>query len=271
MLGVHGGSLATRTLTVVFTDLADYTASVGRSDREALRNLVATHERTVAPVLEAFGGRVVKNLGDSFMAVFPAATDAVRACLDLMQTITGSEEFSIRGALATGDVEEIDGDCFGEVVNLAARILSKAPAGQIWLSEATLACMNQAEIPWEPVGQFDLKGFPGEQALFRAVPESNAWLPQAIVQAARGGRLVRVRPGDTPSQLPPEPTVLLQGFEVGSDALQHALSGLPVIDPARLWLQAYRIAPVDRHAWRDAGRGIVIGQTQAIELSLIHI
>jgi class 3 adenylate cyclase len=262
------GRLATRTLTVLFTDLAGYTASVGRSDREALRNLVADHERTVAPVLEQHGGRVVKNLGDSFMALFPAATDAVKAGLSLVDTIKGEGGFSIRGAMATGDVEEIDGDAFGEAVNLAARILAKAPANEIWLSEATLACMNQAEIPWESVGQFTLKGFPGECRLFRAVPQGQAWLPQSVTRAVRSGRLVQIRPGDTPGTMPPEPTVLLQGFEPGSTELIGALKSLPVIDPACLWLQTYRIAPSDRHAWTEAGRGLLIAEEAALEDAL---
>jgi len=229
-----------------------------------LRNLVAAHERTVAPVLERHGGRVVKNLGDSFMAVFPAATDAVKACLELVSAIE-NEEFSIRGAMATGDVEEIDGDAFGEAVNLAARILSKAPACEIWMSEATLSCMNQAEIPWEPVGRFSFKGFAGECPIYRAVPRDRAWLPQEVARAVRAGRLIRVRPDETPPTLPPEPTIVLQGFEPGSDALALALSALPVIDPARLWMQAYQIAPSDRHEWLAAGRGLIIAQEGALE------
>ena len=40
-LGCEGDDLATRTLTVVFTDLSNYTASVGRADREGLRDLIA--------------------------------------------------------------------------------------------------------------------------------------------------------------------------------------------------------------------------------------
>jgi len=262
------GPLATRTLTVVFTDLADYTASVGRSDREALRNLVAAHQQSVAPLLEAHGGRVVKNLGDSFMALFPAATDAVKACLELVESITGNEDFSIRGSMATGDVEEIDGDAFGEAVNLAARILSKAPVNQVWLSEATQACMNQAEIPWEPVGQFALKGFPGECQIFRAVALGQAWLPQPVSEAARAGRLVRIQPGGMPDSMPPDPTVVFQGFEPGSDALEEALGSLPVIDPARLYLQIHRIAPSDRHAWTAAGRGLIVADEPGFEESL---
>jgi class 3 adenylate cyclase len=257
--------LASRTLTVVFTDLADYTASVGRIDREGLRNLVATHEQSVAPVLERHGGRIVKGLGDSFMAVFPAATDAVKACIELVDAVEDSDIFSIRGAMATGDVEEIDGDCFGEAVNLAARILSKAPSGEIWMSEATLGCMNQAEIPWESIGRFPFKGFPGEQAVYRAVPSARAWLPQTVVKAARSGQLIRLGPGDRPSQLPPEPTVLLEGFEFGSDGLNQVLAALPVIDQARIWIQCYRIPPIDRHEWTSAGRGLIVAKLASLE------
>ena len=49
--------------------------------------------------------------------------------------------------MTTGDVEEIDGDAFGEPVNLAARILAQTPAGEIWFAVGTRACMNDAELP----------------------------------------------------------------------------------------------------------------------------
>ena len=62
------------------------------------------------------------------MAVFEAATDAAQACLELVNEIEGEGGFSLRAAICTGDVEAIDGDAFGEAVNLAARILSKTPA-----------------------------------------------------------------------------------------------------------------------------------------------
>ena len=140
-LGLLECCVATRTLTVVFTDLADYTASVGRADREGLRELIAEHERRVAPVIEARGGRIVKNLGDSYMALFEAATDAAQASLELVSTLSAGSGFSIRVAMATGDVEGIEGDAFGEAVNLAARILSKTPSGEVWMSSTKVGCV----------------------------------------------------------------------------------------------------------------------------------
>lgn len=264
--------MPTRTRTVVFTDMANYTASVERTDREGLRNLIAAHEQTVAPVLTRHGGRVVKALGDSFMVLFDSATDAVRAGVDLVERVSGGGGFAIRVGMATGDVEEIEQqaafDCFGEPVNLASRVMGKTPPTEVWFSQATLLSMNQAEIAWEAVGRYQLRGIAGEVEIFRAVPSHVTTLPEPIVQAMRARRLVRIRRGEPAPALPPNPTILLEGFAPGSNALKDLVDGLPVVDPASLWLVAYNIAPSDRYGWEKLGRGLVIGQPPALERAL---
>lgn len=259
---------ATRTRTVVFTDLANYTAKVSRSDREGLRRILQEHEDLVRPIATRYGGRIVKNLGDAFLILFTAATDAVRASLDIQNKVTADGGMPLRLSLATGDIEEIDGDAFGEAVNLSARINSKAPAGEIWFSNGTFICMNVAEIPWEPVGRFRFKGIPGDQEIFRAVSESRCVLPEAVKAAVKQGSLVRFERGGTLGTLPPDPVVLLQGFAPGSPALAAAIDRLPVINPASLWLCTYNISLQDRLSWEEAGRGIVVGTPAAIEQAL---
>jgi hypothetical protein len=260
--------LSTVTRTVVFTDLANYTAKVSRSDREGLRRILEEHEALVTPIVEARGGRVVKNLGDSFMCLFTSATDGLRAALDVQHHVSEQGGISIRLAMTTGDVEEIAGDAFGESVNLAARILSKTPAGEIWFGLGTKVCMNEAEIPWEEVGRFALKGIPGEQQAFRSVPKHRCWLPERVSSAAKIGNLVRLRRGARPPLLPPDPVILLEGFTPGSPALEQAIDTLPVLDPASLWLATYNIAPSDRQGWTGSGRGLVIGEPDAIEFAI---
>lgn len=260
--------MSTATRTVVFTDLADYTAKVSGSDREGLRRILKEHEAVVQPIVENYGGRIIKNLGDSFLIMFQAATDALRAALDVQEQVTAEGGISIRLALNTGDVEEIDGDAFGEAVNLASRISGKTPAGEIWFGPATLLCMNQAEIPWESVGRFRLKGIPGEQELFRAVPQHCAWLPDQVASAAKVGNLVRLKRGMRSPLLPPDPVLLFEGFEPGTRALQQAVDSLPVLNPASLWLSTYNIAPSDRLAWTESGRGVVVGTQVAIDTAI---
>lgn len=260
-----GESLGTTTRTVVFTDLANYTAKVARTDREGLRAILQEHEQLVQPVVERYGGRIVKNLGDSFLILFNSATDGLRAALDIQDLVTQGGGSPIRLAMNTGDIEEIDGDAFGECVNLSARILSKTPAGEIWFGPGTRACMNASEIPWDDVGRFTLKGIPGEQQIYRAVPQHLAWLPEPLLAAAKFGNLVRIRNGARPPLLPPDPVILLEGFAPGSRALSSAVDSLPVLNPASLYLAAYNLAPNDRIAWVESGRGLVVGTSDAID------
>jgi len=260
--------VSTHTRTVVFTDLANYTDQLVGKDRDGVRKLVADHEKAVVPVLERHRGRVVKNLGDSFMALFDSATDAVRAGVDLVDRVTADASFTFRLGMATGDVEEIDGDAFGEAVNLASRINAKCPAGQIWFSATTLMCMNQSEVGWESVGRYSLKGIVGETQVYRAVPMQRCWLPDPIVAALRGGRLVRIVRGQPLPSLPPDPVVLLEGFDPGSAPLQEVVDSLPVIDPAALWLAAFTIPPADRDRWTRGGHGLVIAQSAALDRAL---
>jgi len=261
--------LGTVTRTVAFTDLANYTAKVARSDREGLRRILREHEALVTPIVEGHGGRVVKNLGDSFMLLFGAATDALRAALGIQEMITSHDGegggISIRVAMNTGDVEEIEGDAFGESVNCAARILAKTPGEEIWFGPGTRVCMNAAEIPWESVGRFTLRGIPGDKEIFRAVPNHKCWLPEPVAAAAAAGNLVRLSRGARPPLLPPEPVVLLEGFTPGSPALREAVSALPVLNPAALWLSAYNLAAEDRNMWVAGGRGVVVGTPKATD------
>ncbi len=253
---------------MLFTDLANYTAKVSRMDREGIRRILAEHEDLVRPIIEGYGGRIVKNIGDSFLCLVDSATDGVRAGLDIQHGTHETGGHTIRVAMTTGDVEEIDGDVFGESVNLAARILGKAPGGEIWFGEGTRSCMNDAELPWESVGRFRLKGIPGDQECFRCVQRHKAWLPDRVAAAAKVGNLVRLRKGARPPLLPPDPVIIFEGFDSGSPELEAAVGSLPVLNPASLFLATYTVPTVDRHAWEESGRGLVIGTPEAIESAI---
>lgn len=261
--------MGTRTRTVMFTDLKDYTKAVEDSSRQGIRDLLLQHEELVAPKVRKYHGRVVKNLGDSYMCFFDSATDGLRAALEIQDLGAHASEISIRLALTTGDVEEIGDDGFGPTVNRAARILGKTPAGDIWFGPGTRVCMNASEIPWESVGRFRMKGLPEEIDVYRAVPAHRCRLPDPVSAAARHRRLVVLRRGDqVPSKLPTDPIVLLEGFLPGSAELARVLGQLPVLDPARLFLGTYHISPADRAVWLDAGRGLVIGTPHAVDAAV---
>ena len=260
--------MSTATRSVLFTDLAGYTARVSRADRESLRKILEEHHGMVEPVVLRNGGRIVKNLGDSYMCLLNSATDAVKAGLEILDAMPDGNREMIRIAIETGDVEEIDGDAFGEPVNLAARILSKTPAGELWFGPGTRVCMNESEVSWATVGRFAFKGIAGEPACYRAVPPGQVWLSEAVIDAVTERRLVRITPDHTHKQFPPDPVLLLEGFSTEIEALRKALKTLPVVRPEHVFLATATIAAVDRLAWKDAGYELAIGNSDAIHAAL---
>ncbi len=263
--------MATATRTVLFTDMADYTGQVDRRDRQALHRLLRAHEAAVQPVLEGAGGRIVKSLGDAFLALFDSATDAVRAATAAIQAAEREAGIRIRASCATGDVEEIGGDVFGGAVNLSSRINSRTPEGQAWFSESTRLCMNQAELPWETVGHLRFKGIAGEVPVHRAVLPGTCHLPDELRKAVQAGRLVVVEPGRSLPPLPPDPIVLFVGFSPSGPELADAIARLPVLPPHHLWLNVQAVAPDDRLGWTGEGRGLVVGDADALRAALQRV
>ena len=93
----------------------------------------------LARIVEDHGGQVVKTLGDGLMAVFDAPAAGGAAADEMHESLErigsrGSERGAspacarcrLQVALARGEVVEMAGDCFGDAVNVAARLLDHA-------------------------------------------------------------------------------------------------------------------------------------------------
>lgn len=157
-MGVH--------TTVVFTDLFGSTGVF-----EALGNAKATQAITqvttwIAKIVESHGGRVVKMLGDGVLALFednPSAIDAVvemqRNHLRRMAQMPAANRLPIRIGVASGDVELVDGDCYGDAVNVAARLSDLSGPQQIWANSAALAGADEADgVRFRILGPISIRG-----------------------------------------------------------------------------------------------------------------
>jgi class 3 adenylate cyclase len=110
-------------------------------------------------------GRVVKLIGDE---VLYTASDEASACtiaLNLATTFTDRPIVpAVRAGVAGGDVLLRDGDVFGPVVNLAARAVKVAAAGEV---VAPVAVAAAARIRAQMLGRQQLKGFDDDVELCR--------------------------------------------------------------------------------------------------------
>lgn len=131
-----------RRTTVLF---ADVSGSTKLYESEGDQAALAAIERCVAHMrqaVEAWGGRVVKTIGDEVMAVFPTSDAAAQAASIMQTTINalppvGKTRMGLRIGFHSGPVIQQDSDVFGDTVNMAARLVGQAARDQIIMSRET--------------------------------------------------------------------------------------------------------------------------------------
>lgn len=157
-MGVH--------TTVVFTDLMGSTAVYETRGNVKATQAVTRLTRTIRDHFEAHGGRVIKTLGDGVLAVFPTARRAIDAVVDvqrshqkaLMQQVP-AERMPIRIGVATGDVETVDGDCYGDAVNVASRLNDLCGPHEIWVSSPELDHSDRSNgVLFRLLGPINVRG-----------------------------------------------------------------------------------------------------------------
>jgi class 3 adenylate cyclase len=152
--------------TVVFTDLHGSTAVF-----ESLGNARATQTVTqitswIAQQCEAHGGRVVKTLGDGVLAIFEREQLAVNAVVDLQRghfknllRAAPNVKMPMRIGIASGEVELVGSDCYGDAVNVASRLCDLCGPNQIWASSTALnAVLEEAGVSFRPLGPIGVRG-----------------------------------------------------------------------------------------------------------------
>lgn len=121
---------------VGFADLVGFTSQTQQLATSSLAEVVRRFESIAYDVIPAFGGRVVKMIGDEVMFVNDDVVSSCRTALELARRYREDEELSdVRVGLARGPVLDLDGDVYGATVNLASRIVSVAYPGSVVISE----------------------------------------------------------------------------------------------------------------------------------------
>ena len=130
-------------LTVVFIDIVEYTKLSSATDMSSLMRLVKTFEDIVIPTIELYNGSIVKKMGDGILATFKHPVNASVSALDIQDKVNDhnnyavkEEKFLVRIGLHKGSVIRKGNDIYGEVVNVASRIETAAPPGNILVTES---------------------------------------------------------------------------------------------------------------------------------------
>jgi len=152
--------------TVVFADLMGSTG-VFETIGNARASLVVTQlTQWIGEIFTTHRGRVVKTLGDGVLAVFSNAPDAITAVVAVQRShqkriasASSATRMPIRVGVARGDVEFVDGDCYGDAVNVASRLSDLSGPHQIWANSLSLEGSAESDgIRFRPLGPITIRG-----------------------------------------------------------------------------------------------------------------
>jgi class 3 adenylate cyclase len=127
---------------ILAADVAGYSRLIHHDEAATYVKLTVLLADAVTPAISEHGGRIVKNTGDGFLAVFPSAVPAVRAAVQFQTRIkeltADAEEgrIAFRVGINVGDVIVEAHDVFGESVNIAARLETIVEPGGICISSS---------------------------------------------------------------------------------------------------------------------------------------
>ena len=152
------GSTVTLERTVGFADIVGYTSKASSLTPRQLAAVLAEFEDRVTDIALRSNTQVVKMIGDEAMFVSEHANDACRVALDLVDAFRTGELPPVRVGLAAGVVVSIFGDYYGEIVNLAARLVAVAEPSTVVASADTRAASNNAFL-FDELAPQSLKGF----------------------------------------------------------------------------------------------------------------
>ena len=171
---VPAASVERRQVSVLFADLTGFTSFSERRDAEDVREMLSEYFDSSRRIIDSYGGRVEKFIGDAVMALWGApvaheddAERAVRAGLDLVAAVTAlgdrmGVQLRLRVGILTGQAAvELDavaeGMVIGDAINTASRIQSVAEPGSVLVDDVTRAVTERA-IAYEDGGEHSVKG-----------------------------------------------------------------------------------------------------------------
>jgi adenylate cyclase len=151
-------------VALCFIDLTGFTRyTEEEGDIEALdvvENFVVSVEATLPR--EA---TIVKTIGDEVMVVSPDAASLTQWAVDFLSRFPQRPQ--PRVGIHYGDAVYRDGDYFGSQVNLVHRVVNRALAGEVLVTDAVCAAIAGSEsLELEAIGEVSLKGFPTPTELF---------------------------------------------------------------------------------------------------------
>lgn len=153
-------------------DVVGYSALVADDVVTTTAAMSAYHE-LVSSHVERNGGTLANFVGDSFMAIFPEAMEALRAAISICKAVEGvnasvpaPRQVRFRMGMDKGPVTFAAGNHHGDALNIAARIQAIARPGGVAVSGRVYRALDEPALRFRPMGRQALKNIPEEVQVY---------------------------------------------------------------------------------------------------------
>lgn len=182
-----------RLAAIVAADIAGYSRLMG-IDEEGTHARVKRHRRElIDPTITEHHGKLVKNTGDGFIAMFDSPVEAVRCAVVIQQSMVGRNAslprpqwILYRIGVNLGDVIVEPDDIYGDGVNIAARLENLAEPGSVYISGGVYEQIkNKLVCGYQSLGDQKVKNITDPVSVYRVLPD-----PASVNKARQMRRLV---------------------------------------------------------------------------------
>lgn len=172
-----------RLAAILAADVVGYSRLVEHDEARTLSALKVLRQEVIDPLLAEHQGRIVKLMGDGALVEFGSVVDAVACAVAIQRNVAENQvdipterRIIFRIGVNLGDViHEVDGDLYGDGVNIAARLQTLADPGGVCISGTTYDHLQgKLDCDYEYLGERALKNMERPVRLYRLLLEGTA-------------------------------------------------------------------------------------------------
>ena len=133
--------LERKLLAILAADIVGYSSAMETDEGGTIARMRITRADLIDPAIARHHGRIVKLMGDGTLVVFDSVVDAVACAAEIQNSLasrnarlTEPERLVLRIGVNLGDVVLLEGDVYGDGVNVAARLEQLCEPGGVMIS-----------------------------------------------------------------------------------------------------------------------------------------
>jgi len=140
------GDSTSKEMTILFADVAGSVELYSSLGDLKAHSLIVHFLQSMTALVERYQGRVIETIGDEIMCAFNNTDSALDAACAIQEIMRSEQEVAldVRVGFHSGLTSMKNGHPFGDTVNIAARVVALARAGQIMLTDYTCQRLSEA-------------------------------------------------------------------------------------------------------------------------------